>query len=205
MIKEYIIGREGDQKDTIDDKYDAVSRKHARLTINEETGEYRLSDASSRNGTYIIDQKGNMVPVTEEITIQPTTRICLGGNRHNTLVLPAHIVNDGVANGYAIDFNELERKLADWKRREKIRFNWIKIRRILLAFLPVVAFFIPGLGDSGRVYGIIAASAINAVLSGFEKPKKLAEERSRTITCPKCQRALTDKEVERHCCPCGAH
>ena len=32
----------------------------------------------------------------------------------------------------------------------------------------------------------------------------VAEERSRTIVCPKCGRALTDRDVERHCCPCGA-
>ncbi len=45
MIKEYIIGREGNQNFKIDDeKFSAVSRRHARLTVNEATGEWRLRD-----------------------------------------------------------------------------------------------------------------------------------------------------------------
>lgn len=205
MTKEYIIGREGDQKFKIDDeKFSAVSRRHARLTVDEETGQWRLCDEGSANGTYIVDDKGNLLPVTGEVAITPTTRISLGGKRYNALTIVAHTVVDG-GSTFAPDFDELERRLADLKQRMAKKRNSLKWRRIILALLPIACMIIPGLGMEARFISISAASLLNAVLAGMDDPNTLNEERSRTIVCPKCGRALTDKDVERHYCPCGAH
>lgn len=205
MTKEYIIGREGDQKFKIDDeKYSAVSRRHARLTIDDSTNEWRLRDEGSANGTYIVDGQGNLQPVNDEVTISPTTRISLGGKRYNALTIVAHTVVDG-GTTFAPDFDELERRLADLKRRIDKKRNTMKWTRIAFALLPIACMAIPGLGMEARFVCISAASLLNAVLAGFNDPTSFNEERSRTIVCPKCGRALTDKDVERHCCPCGAH
>lgn len=205
MIKEYIIGREGDQKFEInDEKYSAVSRRHARLTVDDSTGVWKLRDEGSANGTFIVDKVGNMLPVTTEVTITPTTRISLGGKRYNAMTIVAHTVVDGGAS-YAPDFDELERMLADLKQRITKKRNTMKWTRILFALLPIACMLIPGLGMDARVVCISAASLLNAVLAGFNDTTSFSEERSRTIVCPKCGRTLTDKDVERHSCPCGAH
>ena len=205
MKKEYIIGREGDQKFEIDDhKFSAVSRRHAKLTVDEELNEWCLSDEGSANGTYIVDSRGDLVQVTGEVAISPTTRISLGGKRYNALTIVAHTVVDG-GSTFAPDFDELEHRLADLKRRMTKKRNNLKWRRIILALLPIVCLVIPGLGLEARFISISAASLLIAVLGSMDDPTTLAEERSRTIVCPKCGRALSDKDVERHSCPCGAH
>lgn len=205
MTKEYIIGREGNQMFKIDDeKFSAVSRRHARLIINEATGEWRLRDEGSANGTYIVDIKGTLLPVTDEVAITPTTRICLGGTRYNALTVVAHTVVDG-GKSFAVDFDELEQRLSDLKQRMTQKRNTMKWTRIAFSLLPIACLVIPGLGVEARFVSISAASVLNAVLAGFNDTTGFAEERSRTIVCPKCGRALTDKDVERHSCPCGAH
>ncbi len=205
MIKEYIIGREGNQNFKIDDeKFSAVSRRHARLTVNEATGEWRLRDEGSTNGTYIVDDKGQLIPVTEEVGISPTTRISLGGSRYNALTIAAHVVVDGGKN-FSVDFDELERRLSDLKQRMAKKKNILKWRRIILALIPIVFLVIPGFEMTARIVGVTIASLLNAVLASFDDSSTFTEERQRTIVCPKCHRALTDKDVERHCCPCGAH
>lgn len=203
MTKEYIIGREGDQKFKIDDeKFSAVSRHHARLTVDDSTGEWRLCDNGSTNGTFIVDSQGGLQPVTNETIITPTTRISLGGKRYNALTIVAHTVVDG-GTSFAPDFDELERKLADWKTRKKKNKNIFKWCRILSSFLPIACLVV--LDNEARFYGVSVASLFNAVLASVNDSTSLDEERSRTIVCPKCGRALTDKDVERHSCPCGAH
>lgn len=205
MIEEYIIGREGNQKFKIDDeKFNAVSRRHARLTINQSTNEWRLRDEGSTNGTFIVDNQGNLIPVKEEITITPTTHISLGGARYNALTFVAHIIVDG-DNSFGPDFDELEHRLSELKLRIEKKKKLLWFRRIALSFLPVVFLLIPGVDMMGRIVGVTVASVFNAIMSGFDNATKLTEERQRTIICPKCHRALTDKDVERHCCPCGAH
>lgn len=205
MKKEYIIGREGNQNFEIDDtKYNAVSRKHARLTVDEAAGEWLLCDNNSANGTFIIDSKGALVQITDEVRITPTTRICLGGKRYNALTIVAHAVVDG-GKTFGPDFDELESKLMDFKARVEKKRKMMWFRRIALSLLPVVFLLIPGIDMMGRIVGVTVASVFNAVLSGFDNQNSMNEERSRTIVCPKCGRALTDKDVERHCCPCGAH
>lgn len=204
MTKEYIIGREGNQLFNIDNKYNAVSRRHARLTINEDSGEWRLCDMESANGTFILDSKGQQIPVTEEITITPTTHISLGGTRYNALTIVAHALVDG-GKDYGEDFNELEMKLADLKQRAAKKRNELKWRRIILALIPIVFLLIPGFEMTARIVGVTISSLLNAVLASMDDPTTINEERRRTIVCPQCRRELTDKDVERHSCPCGAH
>ena len=205
MTKEYIIGREGNQLFKIDDeRFSAVSRRHARLIINEDTGEWRLRDEGSSNGTFIIDPKGELISVIDEVVITPTTRISLGGKRYNALTIVAHTVVDG-GSSFAPDFDELEHRLSDLKQRIAKKKNATKWRRIVLSLLPIACFVIPGIGMESRFISISVASLLNAVMAGVGDSTSFAEERSRTIVCPKCGRALTDKDVERHSCPCGAH
>ncbi len=213
MIVEYIIGREGNQKFTIDDKqFNAVSRRHARMVVDGDTGEWRLSDNDSTNGTFIVDGKGDLQRVTREIKISPTTRICLGGKRYNALTVPAHIVHDGGSKGFAMDFDALVPKLKEWKQREKKKQNEMKVRRVMLALLPILAMVIPipGMNDQDKMWvrmaSVSAVSLLNAMLAFFENPKELMEERRRTIVCPKCGLPLTDEDVEsHHCSRCKAH
>lgn len=205
MTKEYIIGREGNQNFKIDDeKFSAVSRRHARLTVNETTGEWRLRDEESTNGTYIVDDRGQLTPVIGEVRITPTTRISLGGARYNALTIVAHAVVDG-GKSFGADFDELERRLADLKQRIEKKKNSMKWRRIGLSLLPIACLLIPGLGMEARFIGVSAASLLNAVMASMDDTSSLTEERQRTIVCPKCGRTLADKDVERHSCPCGAH
>ena len=79
-------------------------------------------------------------------------------------------------------------------------------------FLIIALFLFGGMGG-GLWGGNSFANAIgyenlatsNELQRGFDNQNSMNEERSRTIVCPKCGRSLTDKDVERHCCPCGAH
>ena len=204
MAQEYIIGREGNQKFNIDDeKFGAVSRRHARLKVDEETGTWTLRDEGSTNGTFILDERGELQPVSGEVVSSPTTRISLGGQRHNALTIVAHTVVDG-GKSFAPDFDELDRRLEEFKRRSANKKSQMKWLRILLSLLPIACLVIPGLGVEARFVGVSVASLLNAALAGLHDPTKLAEERSRTIVCPKCGRALSDRDVERHSCPCGA-
>ena len=57
MMKEFIIGKEGDQKFKISEKRNKVSRKHCKITIDD-NGQWYVDDLDSTNGTYIIDEIG---------------------------------------------------------------------------------------------------------------------------------------------------
>lgn len=204
MIKEYIIGREGNQSFPIDgDKYNAVSRRHARLTVDEENGEWYLQDEGSSNGTFILDEQGQLVPVISKVRIQPTTHISLGGARYNALTFVAHAAVEG-GNDFSYDFDLLEKKLTDLKKRMENKRKRMKIRRVGLSLIPIVFILLP-IDASYRYGGVALSSMLNAVLGGMEGGDALREERRRTLVCPKCRRQLSDTDIERHSCPCGAH
>ena len=74
-MKEFIIGKEGDQKFKISEKRNKVSRKHCKITIDD-NGQWYVDDLDSTNGTYIIDENGEMVQVSH-YPITEFTRIIL--------------------------------------------------------------------------------------------------------------------------------
>ena len=73
-MKTIILGREGTQPFKI--KNEDVSRQHAQITIDDH-GEWVLEDLNSSNGTFIRNEKGDLVRVGR-VNITPMTFICLG-------------------------------------------------------------------------------------------------------------------------------
>ena len=73
-MKTIVLGREGTQPFKI--KNEDVSRQHAQITIDDH-GEWVLEDLNSSNGTFIRNEKGDLVRVGR-VNITPMTFICLG-------------------------------------------------------------------------------------------------------------------------------
>lgn len=63
MVREIIIGKEGNQPFQITDA--RVSRKHAKITIDE-NGDMVLEDLQSTNGTFVLLKNGNYKRITQQ-------------------------------------------------------------------------------------------------------------------------------------------
>lgn len=73
---EIIIGKQGNQPMQLNEP--SISRRHAILTVNEQTGIIKLRDTNSANGTWILCPDGRFKRLVSEITVSPEMTIRLG-------------------------------------------------------------------------------------------------------------------------------
>ena len=104
-MKEFIIGKEGEQKFKISEKRNKVSRKHCKITIDD-NGQWYVDDLDSTNGTYIINEEGEIVQV-RHYPITEFTRIILADQTPFGFSFIAHHVLEEDPFNYRKEFIHL--------------------------------------------------------------------------------------------------
>lgn len=211
-MKTIILGKEGNQPFPIKNDFDGVSRRHAKITIND-YGDWFLEDLNSMNGTYVRDENtGDLVPVTGKKQITPMSFILLGPDNSKGC---GFFAKQAVSYG---DFTE-ERKYLFAKEQEfeekldKIE-KWVKWQGIIKTTFPVVmlvfaSIIIPEgtMSQTALWIGRLFAAAVPTVLflcfyNPADKKKTIKDLREKFSHCPNpcCSNKQTSKEIKNFKC-----
>lgn len=212
---EVIVGKEGDQKFAV--KGSRVSRKHAKITVGDD-GVWTLEDLGSTNGTYVFNEKDELVQV-KRLNITEFTRIVLADQTSMGFTFYAHHILEDDPKNYQSEFRHVL-KIHDQALQEKLRLDKTLQRKNLMRFIPgfisamvglVLTMLLP---LNQKVYGVavtavfttILQALINVYLSKDSKLKKFNHKYSEKLTCPCCGKALTEIEFKNQMCSaCKAH
>lgn len=212
---EVIIGKEGTQKFTINSP--RVSRRHARITITDDD-EWILEDLGSTNGTYVVDDNGELVQVKRAV-ISEFTRIVLADQTSMGFTFYAHHIIEDDPKNYQKEFRHVL-KVHDEAVREKAQIDVKLQRKGMMRFLPgfisatvglVLTLLLP---LNQKVYGVavtalfttILQAVINVYVGRDSRLKTFSSKYSARLTCPCCSKPLTEMEFKNQMCSrCKAH
>lgn len=212
IMKEIIIGREGEQKFPINNP--GVSRKHAKIAINDD-GNWWLEDLGSENHTYIQQKTGEYVSIGKK-RITSNTNIRLGDETVGGIHFIARQVFDGISkesNSFLHDFQNLKKKMEELNKERVSIKKKIKMRRVIIALVPLLLLFISMLPIFNKEMqmivmraSLVASSLLSIVFINNEQLEDWVKRRNKLIRCPNpnCNKVLTDEEVETfQCYRCG--
>ena len=212
MAQTFTIGRNGNQPFKI--AAPGVSGTHAEIHIDY-SGRWHLRDLNSTNGTYMRIEDGSFVRIGH-ITIDEDTIVRLGAGSHQSYTFMAHRVlePDGV---YGYEFARLCEALSEQEKREAHMRKTIKDHNIMsiasgavvgLLFFVVTALIDIPQEQMSLVTGLrvaifpIVGAVVKLLFSGdADKLRQVVERRKTFLVCPKCQRALTDYDINNMACP----
>lgn len=194
----YHIGKDYPAPIHIDDKHASVSRQHASITIDDDTGVWTLRDLNSTNGTYV--EIGGKFRRCDKLEITPDTWIRLGEEGHRGYYFKARRVLK--PNDYREDFARLYETYQEWEQtKEKLDYSrkYLKYITIVLMFVGLALSCLPGIADnpllvrfSFMLPGIISPFIQEAMISKLrERVKTLQTE----LICPKCRRVLSRDDI----------
>ena len=216
-MKEFIIGKEGTQKFLIQLTKTRVSRQHARITIDD-NGVWTLEDLNSTNGTFIIDDEGELRQI-RRMVIGEFTRIVLADQTQMGFSFIAHHVIEDDPNDYRVEFRhvlEIHQKALLDKAAMDLRLK----RRGYIKYVPsmlaaciglILTLFLP---SEIKVYGVSVTAVFTTILTavinifqGNDKSKqRFSDYYGKFLVCPHCGKILTEKEFQMQMCAvCKAH
>lgn len=215
-MKQYIIGRGGNQPFAIPAEKSLVSHQHATIEIDD-YGRWTITDNNSANGVYVRNADGDFERVYQtEIT--PTTVIRLGPENVHSMEFWAQRVVATDPNDYSTEFQALKQMLVMFKETEgKVekkteRYNWIASCSGAVGSLLFMAYYFltqkegQGMDSNGVMYRMMAMSTIPVIIKALlPKPAKqlkaMREKRLKLIRCPKCGSPLSDHDANQGFCP----
>lgn len=216
-MKEYIIGKEGTQTFPIAQSKTRVSRRHARITIDD-NGVWMLEDLNSTNGTFAIGEDGEMRQV-KRMEITEFTRVVLADQTQMGFSFIAHHVIEPDPNDYRMEFRHVM-AIHDRALSEKSSIEAKIKRKGYLRFMPSIITAVIGLGLTlclpvqQKVYGLsvtavftaLMTTLINVYLGNDKSLKRFSEHYSNLLRCPRCGRVLNENEFHSQMCAvCKAH
>ena len=217
-MTEFIIGKEGNQRFKISEKRNKVSRKHCKITI-EDDGKWYVDDLGSTNGTYIIDEKGEIVQV-QHYPIKEFTRIILADQTPLGFSFIAHHVLEEDPLNYRKEFIHLLNIHANaLKTKEELDAESLRKNNIL-KYVPTVISAAISITltilapPEWRIVMLTASGAITALIAKFmadssknkKKAKAFARYCSQMLRCPCCGKIMTEAEFANQMCgACHAH
>lgn len=212
---EYIIGRnENGTMVKVPQHCNSVSGRHVKITVDDH-GCWALEDLDSTNGTFVRDDKGGFHRVYTK-RISKDTIIRLGGGDSGSFVFTAGHLLAPAHDDYEYEFLQLKRmmgrQLEEERKKEKImkRNGWIAkfagfaviaicfvLDRLKVASVPPDLRYIL-ISSAPVVMGVLFNG--NAV-----SLKAVRRRREKVIVCPRCERPLSEFDVEhRQCSRCKA-
>lgn len=210
MAREYYIGKLHPETIKIPEKHNAVSREHARITI-QDNGEWILEDLGSTNGTYIVEPGGKLMKISR-LRITPSTKIQLGPPTVNGFQFPAALITDDLTPAW----NALQQNLyllredeARFKSRAKT-LGWVQKCSVGLAMiLLMVIFMLIGNQDKSlelnlnRLVMIVAPVAVGFIVDRMLSGREELAKRRGELRCPnpQCNRPLPEHDIEYGACP----
>lgn len=211
MKQTIIIGRNGDQAFKIN--ADGVSQRHAEITIAD--GKWYLRDLGSTNHTYIRNSDGTYTMIGS-MAIAENTVIRLGSNDIHGFTFMAHRVI-AAEEDFSYEFAELTRLKRECEEREQAvaakieTHGWISkgagvIVMMLLGIIGYLDLF--DISITARYICISFAPLLVGFLFKSDKHLTTAARniRKNVLICPKCNRPLSDYEIEKkQCLVCKAN
>lgn len=201
-----VLGTEGNQPFKI--KGEAVSRRHAQITINEHN-EWFLEDLNSSNGTYIRQEgKGELVRVGN-VQISPMTFICLGPDNSKGCTFFARQVLEENYGNFKEEFDYLNDIEDEYDQKiEKLERDVLYEKKIIFAIniLVVVVSLLPQIDSEIRMNLLRIVPTISAGFAAFYdasgKKKKINAERENFHHCPNpvCSHKLKTNEIRNMRC-----
>ena len=216
-MREFIIGKEGNQLFPIPKSKTRVSRRHARITIDD-NGVWMLEDLDSTNGTFAIGDDGEMRQV-KRMAITEFTRVVLADQTQMGFSFVAHHVLEADPNDYRAEFRHVI-AIHDRALSEKKSIDAKMKRKGYLRFMPSIITALIGLGLTlslpvqQKVYGLsvtavftaLLTTLINVYLGNDKSMKRFSEHYGNLLRCPRCGRVLTENEFQSQMCSaCKAH
>lgn len=209
-MKTIVLGREGTQPFKI--KNEDVSRQHAQITIDDH-GEWVLEDLNSSNGTFIRNEKGDLVRVGR-VNITPMTFICLGpDNSKGCFFYAKQVENYGDFREEYEYLTELEdeydEKIEKLEEKEHTQKMIVFVVNVLVM---IVTFFTKPLDDIIPDFRLNIMRAVPVLSTGFAAfyntngmKKELKAELEKFHHCPNplCSHILKSSEIrEMKCSKC---
>lgn len=208
MPTTYILGRSAESPIKVAPDKNAVSSRHAQVTISDD-GIWTLEDLRSANGTYVRDANGTFQRVYKK-QITETDVIRLGAGGIASVIFTARRVVEPEAS-YAFEFRQLKslkkRQAEEESEMEKRieRNGWISKCAGLgaIGICAILGSFEGVNIDPNIRYVLIAIAPVIAGLcfAGDTKAlKALRARRSKILVCPRCQRPLSEYDIEQGAC-----
>lgn len=218
-MRVFDIGRKGNQNFSLENK-EKVNDLHARVTIDD-NGVWTIEDLSSLNGTFIINEQGELVEVRRK-RIDEYTRIVLADTSFTGASFYAHHLIERDGNDYRHEFHHIVKEYNRLSNEMEKKVESIKQRRMLLSLVPVLTSCVLGilarvvLSDNPNIIYIIigmmsaVTASLNVLITWYNNRDKSLDRfklRMRYIMmCPHCGRQLTDFDVKNQQCPvCKVH
>lgn len=211
----FVIGREASKcNQPFPILSEGVSRIHAQVTIIEKElnkKEWVLEDLKSKNGTFILNKKGNWEFVKTPTRISEDTIIRLGEDYGYGVRFMAHhlIVED--ENDYAYEFNKVRAHNEQLEKERKNLKNktWLRIIGVALAF--ALAFIPESWIGNQYLYMVIGRLSISApmliacwVAWQQTRDKELIDKKQESYSVcpnPRCNYFLDRISLKRLECP----
>lgn len=201
-----VIGTEGNQPFKI--KGEAVSRKHAQITINEHD-EWVLEDLNSLNGTYIRQESNGELVRISKAKITPLTFICLGTDNAKGCTFFARQVIEENCGNFKEEYyylNDIED--AYEQKIEKLEHNVVLVKKLIFALniLVVIISILPQINSEIRMNMLRIIPTISAGFAAFYdasgKKKSINAQRDLFHHCPNpaCSHKLKINEIRNMRC-----
>lgn len=219
MRQTFDVGRKGNQNFPITGR-EKVSDLHARVSVDDD-GVWTLEDLDSVNGTYIVNQRGDIVQIRKK-HITAFTRVVLADTTAMGFsFFPYHLtVRD--PKDYREEFRYVIKQYQHMKEERAKLEERIKLRRVRMSLIPVVASCILGIAlrvafsDSPNItfliIGLMSAvtASLNVLITYYnnkdQSMKDFAGRIQRLVMCPHCGKLLSDYDLTNQICPfCKAH
>lgn len=213
-LKEINIGVDGSQPFTISKV--GVSRKHAKVTsFNVDTCEGIIEDLDSKNGTYILSDRGEWVRVKSPMPFAENTIIRLGGEYGYGVRFMARRLAAKDPKDFRYEFHVMRTHSERINKAQKKLKNRELLRIALLVVAVSVAFVPEAMFPSQYLNGVVNRLAILiptlvaawAAWQGKRDQENLDRKRKAYFVCPnpQCNHLLDKNEQERlECSKCGA-
>lgn len=213
MSQEFIIGKSPASSIKVPADRLGVSGRHAKITITD-SGKWELLDLDSTNGTFIREDNGEFTRISSR-SITECDVIRLGAKGADSFTFMAHRVTEP-GDSYGYEFRQLRRKQAELaERASKLEkristVGWISKCSGIAAFV-IITYIAKFTGidiDPNVRYMVIAMAPpiVGLFFAGDAKAvKALRKIREKLLVCPKCNRPISDYDIEEgQCSRCKA-
>lgn len=218
-MKVFDIGRKGNQNFSLENK-EKVNDLHARVTVDD-NGDWTIEDLSSVNGTFVVNEQGELVEVKRK-RIDEYTRIVLADTSLSGASFYAHHLIEKDGEDYQREFQYIIRAYNSLSAEKDEAVENMKQRRMLLSLVPVLTSSFLGVltrvvfrNNPNVIYIIIGmmsavTASLNVLITWYnnrDKSLDIYKQRMQYVMmCPHCGRQLTDFDIKNQQCPiCKVH
>lgn len=212
------IGRKGNQNFSLAER-EKVSDLHARITVDGDT--WFIEDLGSVNGTYIVNQNGDIVQVRRK-RITAFTRVILADTTAMGYSFFPYHLTLGDPKDYREEFRHVVFQYQKKKQERAQLEENIKLRRVRLSLIPVAVSCLTGVilratfrdnpNVTFMIIGVMSAvtASLNILVTWYnnkdQSMKAFTERMQRTVMCPQCGKLLSDYDMTNQICPfCKVH